>query len=151
MHNSLIPNLMVNDVNETAIFYQNVLGFKLVVAVADFKAEMQEGNIVMQLSAGQNLDWANMKLDPENAASAEFMFQSRKSMEVEIPEVRGFEIMASQTLYMRTDDADAQYNQLKSKVEVLQEPINRFYGMREWTMKDINGYILCFGQELGQG
>jgi catechol 2,3-dioxygenase-like lactoylglutathione lyase family enzyme len=30
MHNSLIPNLMVSDVNKTALFYQNILGFKLV-------------------------------------------------------------------------------------------------------------------------
>ena len=151
MHNSLIPNLMVNNVCDTALFYQNILGFKLIVAVADFEAEAEEGNIIMSLGQGQNLDWANLKLDPEDPASAEFMFQSRKSLEADLSVLKGAEISASQTLYLRTDDADAQYHRLKDKVEVVQKPVTRFYGMREWYMKDPDGYILCFGQELGKG
>ncbi len=148
MHNSLIPNLMVNNVCDTALFYQNILGFKLVVAVADFEAEMEEGNIIMSLGQGQNLDWANLKLDPEDPASAEFMFQSRKSLEADVPALKDASISASQTLYLRTSDADAQFESLKNKVDVVQAPTTRFYGMREWYMKDINGYILCFGQEI---
>jgi len=151
MHNSLIPNLMVHDVCDTALFYQNVLGFKLIVAVADFEAEMEEGNIIMSLGQGQKLDWANLKLDPEDSTSAEFMFQSRRSLEADLPAFKGVAISASQTLYLRNKDVDAQYESLKNKVDVVQEPITRFYGMREWYMKDNNGYVLCFGQELGQG
>jgi len=154
MHNSLIPNLMVNDVNKTALFYQNVLGFKLVVAVADFKKEMEESNIVMELQEGNNLDWANLKLDPEDPASAEIMFQSRISLVAdlpELPELKDIAISASQTLYLRNNDVDAQFNSLKDKVEVVKGPTTKFYGMREWYMKDNNGYILCFGQEIGQG
>lgn len=151
MHNSLVPNLMVEDVNKTALFYQNILGFKFVVGIADAEAEMQEGNIVMELNAGDKLDWANLKLDPENPASAEFMFQSRTSLEADVAALKGVSIGASQTLYLRTDDADKQYNSLKDKVEVLQEPVTRFYGLREWYMKDNNGYILCFGQNMEQG
>lgn len=151
MHNSLIPNLMVNDVNETALFYQNVLGFKLIVAVANFEKEMEEGNIVMELKQGQKLDWVNMKKDPENPASEEFMFQSRISLEADVPALKGVSIGASQTLYLRTKDVDAHFASIKDKVEIIQEPITRFYGMREWYFKDINGYILCYGQELGNG
>jgi len=154
MHNSLIPNLMVNDVNETALFYQNILGFKLVVAVADFKKEMEESNIVMELKEGENLDWVNLKLDPEDATSAELMFQSRKSLVAdlpELPELKDVAISASQTLYLRNNDVDALFNSLKDKVEVVQGPTTKFYGMREWYMKDPNGYLLCFGQEMEQG
>ena len=145
---------MVDDVCDTALFYQNVLGFKLVVAVADFKKEMEESNIVMELKEGDNLDWANLKLDPEDPASAEMMFQSRISLAAdlpELPELKDVAIGASQTLYLRNSDVDTQFNNLKNKVEVVQEPSTKFYGMREWYMKDLNGYILCFGQELGQG
>ena len=154
MHNTLIPNLMVNNVCDTALFYQNILGFKLVVAVADFEAGMEEGNIIMSLGQGQNLDWANLKLDPEDPASAEFMFQSRRSLAAdlpELPELKDIAISASQTLYLQNKDVDAQFNSLKDKVEVVQEPTTKFYGMREWHMKDNNGYILCFGQQLGEG
>ena len=151
MHNSLIPNLMVDDVNETALFYQNVLGFSLIVGVADFEKEMEDGNIVIELKEGQNIDWVNMKMDPKNPASEEFMFQSRKSLEHDVPALKGVSIGASQTLYLRSIDVDAHYASIKDKVEIIQEPITRFYGMREWYFKDINGYILCYGQELGNG
>ena len=151
MHNSLIPNLMVNDVCETALFYQDVLGFKLVVAVADYKAEMADDNIVMELKQGEKLDWVNLKLDLEDPTSAEIMFQSRISLEADVPALEGVNIGASQTLYLRNSDVDAQFSSLKNKVEVIQEPVTRFYGMREWYMKDDNGYILCFGQEMEQG
>ena len=151
MHNSLIPNLMVNDVCETALFYQDVLGFKFMVAVADFEAEMVDSNIVPELKPGLSLDWANLKMSPDNPASEEFMFQSRRSLEADVPALKGVPIGASQTLYLRNKDVDAQFASLKVKVEVIQEPITRSYGMREWYMKDLNGYILCFGQELGQG
>ncbi|HIQ13950.1 MAG TPA: hypothetical protein EYH38_00050 [Leucothrix sp.] len=149
MHNSLIPNLMANDVNETALFYQNVLGFSLIVGVADFEKEMEDGNIVMELKEGQKIDWVNMKMNPKDSASEEFMFQSRKSLEPDVPALEGISIGASQTLYLRTNDVDAHFASIKDKVEVIQEPITRFYGMREWYFKDINGYILCYGQELG--
>ena len=151
MHNSLIPNLMANDVNETALFYQNVLGFSLIVGVADFEKEMEDGNIVMELKEGQKIDWVNMKMNPKDPASEEFMFQSRKSLEHDVPALKGVSIGASQTLYLRTNDVDAHFASIKDKVEVIQEPITRFYGMREWYFKDINGYILCYGQELGNG
>jgi len=151
MHNSLIPNLMVDDVYKTTRFYQNILGFKFVVGIADAEAGMKEGNIVMELNEGVKLDWANLKLDPEDPGSAEFMFQSRKSLEADVAALKGVNIGASQTLYLQTEDADKQFKSLKDKVEVLQEPITRFYGLREWYMKDINGYILCFGQNLDQG
>ncbi len=149
MHNSLIPNLMVEDVCETALFYQDVLGFKFMVGVADFEKEMQDGNIIVELKKGLKLDWANIKKDPETPASEEFMFQSRKSLEHDVPALKGASIAASQTLYLRTDDVDAHFAAIKDKVEVLQTPVTRFYGMREWYFKDINGYILCYGQEQG--
>ena len=150
MHNSLIPNLMVDNVCDTSLFYQNILGFKFVVAVADFEAGMAEDNIITSLGQGQNLDWANLKLDPEDPASAEFMFQSRRSLEADVPALKGVAISASQTLYLRNADVNKQFDALKDKVEVIQEPVSRFYGMREWYMKDLNGYILCFGQELAR-
>jgi len=149
MHNSLIPNLMVNDVCDTALFYQNVLGFKFVVAVADFEAEMDESNIITALGQGKILDWANMKQDLDELSSPEFMFQSRRSLTADVPALKDIKIGASQTLYLRNPDVDAQFSSLKDKVDVIQEPVTRSYGMREWYMKDLNGYILCFGQEMG--
>ena len=49
---------MVQDVAETALFYQDVPGFTFMVGVADFEAGMSDGNIVVTLSEGLSLDWA---------------------------------------------------------------------------------------------
>lgn len=51
------------------------------------------------------------------------------------------------TFYIHTDDVDAWWYFLKERAEVFY-PIGDFdYGMREFAVKDCNGYILQFGQE----
>ena len=141
----LTPNLMVEDVAATVRFYQEVLGYELVVGVVTMAKGEEEHNFVMELSDEISLDWANIKGD-----DTEFMFQSRESLGGEIPVLKEVAIGASQTLYLRIDDVDAHYAKCCDKVEVVAEPTNKFYGMREWYLKDNNGYILCFGQEISQ-
>ena len=150
MHNSLMPNLMVEDVVKTARFYQEVLGFTFIIGIKNMEGGMSEDNFITELNDIEFLDWANVKLGGAESDDAEFMFQSRESMVDELPVFKDAKIGASQGLYMKTDDVDAQYNQLKDKVDVMQEPVTKFYGMREWVMKDINGYILCFGKGLDE-
>lgn len=106
-------------------------------------------NLIFELNEGINLAWVNLKVDPDKKDSAELMFQSRQSLEADVSALRDVPIGASQILYLRTEDVDEQYDRLKNKVKVLQIPVTKPYGMREWYLKDLNGYILCFGQELG--
>ena len=82
---------------------------------------MADDNIVMALKQGDTLDWANLKLDSEDPTSAEIMFQSRISLEADVPVLEGVNIGASQTLYLRNSDVDAQFSSLNNKVEVIQE------------------------------
>jgi uncharacterized glyoxalase superfamily protein PhnB len=52
------------------------------------------------------------------------------------------------SLYMRTDDVDALWVQLKDKTKV-RYPIETFsWNMREFAIFDNNGYTLQFGQEM---
>lgn len=143
----LIPNLMVEDVNQTMRFYHDVLGFTLMAAVVDMQAGMSETNMVLDVNDDQRLDWANMK-----RGNLELMFQSRSSLEQEIPELAGVTIGASQTLYMRCDDKLQDiYEKIKDRIDILKEPHDKFYGMREFYVRDVNGYILCFAQEIELG
>jgi uncharacterized glyoxalase superfamily protein PhnB len=50
-------------------------------------------------------------------------------------------------LYAYTDDVDALYSKLKDRVEVIKDPHNTFYGMREVIIRDLNGFWITFGQE----
>jgi len=54
----------------------------------------------------------------------------------------------SGSFYFRSDNVDQLWQQLKDKATVVY-PIENFdYGMREFGIRDNNGYILQFGQEL---
>ena len=51
-------------------------------------------------------------------------------------------------LYIRCDDVDAAWEQVKDTARVCY-PIEDFdYGMREFAVFDNNGYLLQFGQEI---
>lgn len=52
------------------------------------------------------------------------------------------------SLYLRTDDVDAAWAQLKDRCRVEYAPETFDYGMREFAVYDNSGYLLQFGQEV---
>jgi len=50
-------------------------------------------------------------------------------------------------LYVYTDNVDEIYETLKDRVDVIDEPNDRFYGMRELIIRDLNRFWITFGQE----
>src|SRR6266852_2034596 len=53
------------------------------------------------------------------------------------------------TIYFYPDNVDAAWKQVKDVCEVVQPIADREYGMREFVIKDNNGYRLSFGQPTG--
>jgi uncharacterized glyoxalase superfamily protein PhnB len=52
--------------------------------------------------------------------------------------------------YLYVDDADAAYAELKARgVERLDEPVDQFYGVREFLVCDPDGYYYAIAQRLG--
>ena len=51
-------------------------------------------------------------------------------------------------LYITTDNVDDLYRRLKGRVQVVEEIYNAFYGMREFIIRDINGFWVTFGQPV---
>jgi len=52
------------------------------------------------------------------------------------------------SLYFRSNDVDALWDTLKDKATVVYPIENFFYGMREFAIRDNNGYMLQFGQVI---
>ena len=52
------------------------------------------------------------------------------------------------SIYFNTSDVDALWQQIKDKANIVYPLENFFYGMREFAIRDNNGYILQFGQEI---
>src|SRR6478672_10039653 len=109
------PMLAVNSIDNTILFYRNVLGFECV--------NRMEG-------------WAALQKD-----SVEIMISLPNAQPFEKPTLTG-------SLYFNSSDVDDLWNEIKDKASIVYPIENFFYGMREFAIRDNNGYVLQFGQEI---
>lgn len=133
----LTPNLMVENVAQSVVFYRDLLGFELLMAVRDERPF--DG---LPAAGDKPLDWAMVQRD-----QVAFMFQQRDSLSEEMPLLAGREIGASLTLYIELDGVDALYASLQGKADIVKPPQTTFYGRRELYLRDCNGYILALTEE----
>jgi uncharacterized glyoxalase superfamily protein PhnB len=118
---NLTPMLETDDLKATIKFYTKILGFKQGDALPDSK----------------NPTWVTLYKD-----NVYLMFAARNEHST-IPRP-----IMSGSLYLYTDDVEKLWNELKDKAEI-EYPIENFdYGMREFAIRDCNGYLLQFGQDL---
>jgi uncharacterized glyoxalase superfamily protein PhnB len=51
--------------------------------------------------------------------------------------------------YLWVDDLDALYAELQANgADIIAPPVTRGYGMKEVEIRDLDGYVLCFGQSV---
>ena len=121
---SIAPNIFVRDMNKTIEYYQH-LGFEVAMKVPE------EGDIV----------WAMM-----SCGSVRFMFQSFESLGEELPEISRQD-GGSLLLYIQTKEIVLFHDRIKDKVNIIKGLEKTFYGATEFSIQDINGYILTFAEE----
>jgi uncharacterized glyoxalase superfamily protein PhnB len=51
-------------------------------------------------------------------------------------------------LYIHTNDVDGVFQSLGARVEVVEGLHDTFYGMREFILRDLNGFWITFGQPV---
>jgi uncharacterized glyoxalase superfamily protein PhnB len=128
MLQKLTPNLMVEDVAQTLIFYRETLGFQVLTTLPD----------------AAPFDFAIVGRD-----DVQLMFQSRPSLSENVPALTGAAIGASQTFYIEVTGIQQLYEQLRQRVEIVVDLHDTFYGTREFYFRDLNGYILSFAETIG--
>lgn len=116
----LRPMLWTEDLNGSVDFYTNTLGFSC-----------DEVN--------EKWGWASL-----SAGSAGIML-CRPNAHIPYDKI-GF----TGSFYFNTDGVDALWEQLKDKANICYGIENFDHGMREFAIYDNNGYLLQFGQEIGQ-
>ena len=122
---SLIPNIMVKDVNATLDYYITKLGFTLI----DTNPKLGP------------YEWGYVMLD-----NVGMMFQEEKSLKTEYKEMESLEVGGALTFYIRVKDIHQYFYELPKEVKVV-KPMNRtFYGTNEFAMMDLNGFILTFSE-----
>ena len=117
------PTLAIRNMKQTVEFYKNSLGFKIGMAFPD----------------ADNPEYADLSKD-----GMVLMFIPVENVGIGKEEKLGIGV----NIYMQIDgDIDEYYNELKNKgvkivVDIKDEP----YGIRDFTVEDINGYKLTFNQ-----
>lgn len=54
-------------------------------------------------------------------------------------------------LYVATDDVEAFRRRLDGRIELIEDLHDTFYGMREFIIRDPNGFWITFGQRIIDG
>lgn len=121
--NSLSPNIFVRDIHKTIDFYTQ-LGFKVSMSVPE------EGDPV----------WAMMSCE-----NVTFMFQTFDSLGDEIPEISRND-GGSLLFYIQVKEIRKFHDRIKDKVKVIKGLETTFYGATEFSIQDVNGFILTFAE-----
>ncbi|KAF0197768.1 MAG: glyoxalase/bleomycin resistance protein/dioxygenase [Bacteroidetes bacterium] len=122
--NTVSPNIFVRDIHKTISFYTE-LGFDLVLTVP----ETGEPDFAMMVSG-----------------SVTFMFQTFSSLGEELPDISRKD-GGSLLLYIQIKGIRALFDRLKDKVTVLKGLEKTFYGATEFSIRDINNYVLTFAED----
>lgn len=130
MLKSMIPNLMVENVEDTTKFYESKLGFITAASVPD-------GN--------GGLQFAIMIKD-----ELTLMFQEKSNLITEYPILTTDELHPSISLYIQTDDLEQLYSDLKKSLTIYTDMHTTFYGAKEFAVLDNNNYVLTFTEERKQ-
>ncbi|PID62415.1 MAG: bleomycin resistance family protein [Ignavibacteriae bacterium] len=137
--NKLSPNFEVSDIKKTVIFYTENFDFTLVMAVP----ESQDG-VEQTLSDSKEYVYAMMQKD-----NVEFMFQRSDSFKKDIVFSKEFNMGATVSFYMDVENINEFYESLKTKNLEITDLKTTWYGMNEFYVKDLNGYILGFAEKVG--
>ncbi|NOX44148.1 MAG: hypothetical protein GXO72_00175 [Caldiserica bacterium] len=118
--------LLVEDVERGIRFYCEALGGRLAAVYPEQPPH----------------EWASLEL-----GGVELMLWDKGAAGAEYPGLRVPTDPTGVILYIHVDDVDALYERVKGMAEVLMDPVDQFYGIREFTIRDPFGFILTFAQE----
>ncbi|HLF72264.1 MAG TPA: VOC family protein [Dehalococcoidia bacterium] len=139
-----VPYLRVRNMTESLRFYRECLGFEVAgAAEADdgpYFARLERDGVALMLS-----DRPSRFLDFRDHGEGHF----HEHGEDEGAHFHGIDSVHDGALnfviYVYVDDLDAAYEELTSKgVEAVEPPLERFYGQREFLIRDPDGYYFAF-------
>ncbi len=117
----LTPMMETNDLKQTIAFYTGILGFTLGDTFE------HDGETV----------WCTLWKD-----ELSIMFNLPNKV------MNYGRILLSGSLYFYLEGVDEYWQHVKDKTVVVYEPENFPYNMREFAIKDNNGYVLNFGESI---
>jgi uncharacterized glyoxalase superfamily protein PhnB len=127
------PNLVVSNVERSLAFYRDVLGFSLVTTVPDASpfafAWMQRDGVSVFLNSLETVR-------AEDAGLASTPIGGTASL---------FIVIEAETI---AAGVDAMFASIGGRARVRMALKDQFYGMREFSIDDPDGYLIIFAQAL---
>lgn len=120
MPTTVTPMIHVPDVNATAAWYAR-LGFTVAGTASDGPE-----TVWAKLTLGQNVVMLNCGGRPAE--------HDRRDVD----------------LYIGVDDVGAWRDRLPDGIEIIEDLDDAYHGMREFIVRDLNGFWITFGQRIGE-
>ena len=125
---SLTPNLIVSDIDRSAAFYRDVLGFERVTTVPENPpfvfVWLKHGSVNVFLNAPQ----------PEKATP---------------PLALDKAVAGTNSMYIKLEGIDDLAARVHDRGVTLAIPMHKeFYGMREFAVRDPDGYLIIFAEPM---
>jgi uncharacterized glyoxalase superfamily protein PhnB len=121
----LTPNLIVSNVEQSAAFYRDVLGFTMQMTVPD----------------APPYAFAMMTSGP-----VEVFLNSAEAAYEEYPGFKTMPIGGTFTLFIEVTQIEAAYARLAPLVKVVMPFEKKWYGMTEFAFLDPDGYVITYAQ-----
>ncbi len=124
----LTPLMQVFDMRRSVAWYRDVLGFEVL------QTHEPDGH----------LHWAMLKLG-DSVLMLNAKYEDDVQLEARSVRVEGHSDL---TLYFDCQNVDEAYQHLLAKGCDVAPPVTRYYGMKQVTVADPDGYELCFQQPV---
>jgi uncharacterized glyoxalase superfamily protein PhnB len=123
----LTPNIFTRQIDRSVAFYRDLLGFHVAITVPDappfvFVSLARDG-VVIFLN-----DEANARKEQPNATWLTVG-------------------QAGVALFLDMEGIDELWDQLKDRVPVVQPIVDQWYGVREFSVTDPDGYVVTFAEK----
>ena len=125
---SVTPNLLVQDIDRSTVFYRDVLEFTIKQTVPD--------------TAPFVFVWLERDGVP-------VFLNDPKAVEKDYPDAGRRAPGGTATLFFVVSDVDALHARVAPQAKVIMPLVTQFYGMREFAVEDPDGHILTFAQRVG--
>ncbi len=136
----MAPLLWVFDMPASIAFYRDVLGFKIMQA-ARWSPEVQQWLRTRQKEVADEYGWARLRLKTiELMLNTLYEPQDRPAE----PDPGRIKTERDVTLYFSCRSVDEAYQYLRSRGVAADPPATSYYGMKQLTLRDPDGYTICF-------
>lgn len=123
---NLEPEILVEDMQKTLMFYQDILGFKIELSFPEEKpvfARIKKDNITITLN-------------------------NREDFEKDIPSFKSMKMGGTSQIFIKATGVEDFFNEIKNRVKIVQEIHNTNYGTIEFIIEDCNGYFIDFSEDI---